>query len=47
MHTNQTAALEQASVQQYCKAVRTPAIGSNFISLAEQTIKLIFNTAKS
>ena len=39
MHTNQTAALEYASVREYCKAVRTPAIGANFISLAEQAIK--------
>ena len=39
MKTNQTAALEHASVRQYCKAVRTPAIGTNFISLAEQAIK--------
>jgi DNA replication protein DnaC len=36
---NQTAALEQASVRQYCKAVRTPAIGANFLPLAEQAVK--------
>ena len=33
------AALEQASVRQYCKAVRTPAIAANFVSLAEQAVK--------
>jgi DNA replication protein DnaC len=32
-------ALEQASIRQYCKAVRTPAIAANFIPLAEQAIK--------
>ena len=31
--------LEHASVRQYCKAVRTPAIASNFVSLAEQAVK--------
>jgi len=31
--------LEHASVRQYCKAVRTPAIATNFVSLAEQAIK--------
>jgi DNA replication protein DnaC len=31
--------LEHASVRQYCKAVRMPAIGANFISLAEQAVK--------
>ena len=31
--------LEHASVRQYCKAVRTPAIGGNFVSLAEQAVK--------
>src|SRR5450432_490296 len=35
----QTEALEQASIRQYCKAVRTPAIAANFIPLAEQAIK--------
>ena len=39
MKANQTAALEHASVRQYCKAVRTPTIGTNFISLAEQAVK--------
>src|SRR5450432_1402785 len=32
-------ALEQASVRQYCKEVRTPAIAANFIPLAEQALK--------
>ena len=31
--------LEQASVRQYCKAVRTPTIGASFVSLAEQAAK--------
>jgi hypothetical protein len=36
---NPTQALEQASIQQYCKAVRVPTIGANFVSLAEQAVK--------
>ena len=36
---SQTEPLEHASVRQYCKAVRTPAIGANFVSLAEQAVK--------
>ena len=36
---NQTEALEHASVRQYCKAVRMPAIAANFVSLAEQAVK--------
>jgi DNA replication protein DnaC len=35
----QTEALEHASVRQYCRAVRMPAIGANFIPLAEQAAK--------
>ena len=31
--------LEHASVQQYCKAVRTPAIAANFVSMAEQAVR--------
>jgi DNA replication protein DnaC len=31
--------LEQASVQQYCKAVRVPTVGAHFVSLAEQAVK--------
>ncbi|HLJ96465.1 MAG TPA: IS21-like element helper ATPase IstB [Gemmataceae bacterium] len=36
---NPTESLEQASVRQYCKAVRMPAVGANFISMAEQAAK--------
>jgi hypothetical protein len=36
---NQTEALEQASIRQYCKVVRMPAIAANFVPLAEQAIK--------
>ena len=36
---SQTQALEHAAIKQYCKAVRTPAIGANFASLAEQAVK--------
>ncbi len=36
---NQNESLEQASVKQYCKAVRTPAIAANFVSLADQAVK--------
>ena len=32
-------ALEHASVQQYCKALRVPVIGANFVPLAEQAVK--------
>src|SRR5215510_3444821 len=39
MKTKQTENLEHAVVRQYCKAVRMPAIGANFISLAEQAVK--------
>ena len=31
--------LEHASVRQYCKAVRMPTVGANFVSLAEQAVK--------
>src|SRR3989441_5526079 len=37
---NQTSqALEHASVRQYCKVLRMPVIGSNFVWLSEQAIK--------
>ena len=36
---SQTEALEHASVQQYCKAVRVPTIAANFLPLAEQAVK--------
>src|ERR1044071_9517868 len=35
----QTQALEQASIKQYCKAVRVPVIAANFVTLAEQAVK--------
>lgn len=31
--------LDQASVRQYCKALRVPVVGANFIALAEQAVK--------
>lgn len=31
--------LEHASIRQYCKSVRVPAIGANFLTLAEQAVK--------
>ena len=31
--------LDHASVRQYCKAVRVPVIGANFLPLAEQAVK--------
>jgi DNA replication protein DnaC len=34
-----TESLDHASVRQYCKAVRVPVIGANFLSLAEQAVK--------
>ena len=37
--THPTEALEQASIRQSCKVVRTPAIAANFLRLAEQAIK--------
>jgi len=36
---NPTEALEHASVRQYCKTVRMPTVGANFVSLAEQAVK--------
>ena len=39
MKPKHTEELEHASVRQYCKAVRTPTIGANFVSLAEQAVK--------
>src|ERR1700749_4030151 len=35
----QTQALEQASIKQYCKAVRVPVIASNLVTMAEQAVK--------
>lgn len=34
-----TEGLEQASIRQYCKVVRTPAIAANFVTMAEQAVK--------
>src|SRR2546425_5596942 len=34
-----TQAREHASVRQYCKALRMPVIGANFVRLSEQAIK--------
>lgn len=39
MKTTETQSLEQSSVKQYCKAMRVPVIGANFVSLAEQAVK--------
>ena len=36
---SQTQALEHATIKQYCQAVRMPAVGANFASLAEQATK--------
>jgi DNA replication protein DnaC len=36
---SQTQALEHATIKQYCKAVRMPAVGANFATLAEQAVK--------
>src|SRR3984957_12315253 len=36
---SQAESLEHASVRQYCKAVRVPTIGANFLTLAEQAVK--------
>src|SRR5438270_10223008 len=36
---NPAETLEHASVRQYCKVVRMPAVGANFVSLAEQAVK--------
>jgi hypothetical protein len=37
--SHQTELLEHASIRQYCKIVRTPAVAANFMPLAEQAIK--------
>jgi DNA replication protein DnaC len=37
--TTEARSLEQASVKQYCKAMRVPVIGANFVTLAEQAVK--------
>ena len=35
---NQNVSIEHASIRQYCKAVRTPAIAANFVSMAEKAV---------
>jgi len=35
----QTQALEHATVRQYCKALRLPVMGANFVRFAEQAVK--------
>ena len=37
--SQQAQALEHASVRQYCKAVKVPVVGANFVRLAEQAVK--------
>lgn len=39
MKTTEARSLEQASVKQYCRAMRVPVIGANFATLAEQAVK--------
>jgi DNA replication protein DnaC len=39
MKNTHTEALENASIRQYCKAVRVPAIAANFASLAEEAVR--------
>lgn len=34
-----TETLEHASIRQYCKAVRVPAIAANFVTLAEEAVR--------
>jgi DNA replication protein DnaC len=34
-----TEPLEQASIRQYCKAVRVPAIAANFVTMAEEAVR--------
>ena len=34
-----TESLEQASIRQYCKAVRVPAIAANFVTMAEEAVR--------
>src|SRR5260370_25285998 len=36
--SEETADVQQASVRQYCKAVRMPVISANFLALAEQAV---------
>lgn len=38
-NTSHTEPLEQASIRQYCKAVRVPAIAANFVTMAEEAVR--------
>ena len=37
--SKQTLALQEATIKQRCKALRMPAVASQFVSLAEQAVK--------
>ena len=39
MKNTHTEPLEQASIRQYCKTVRMPAIAANFATLAEEAVR--------
>jgi DNA replication protein DnaC len=38
-NASHTESLEQASIRQYCKAVRVPAIAANFVTMAEEAVR--------
>jgi hypothetical protein len=38
-NASHTDSLEQASIRQYCKAVRVPAIAANFVTMAEEAVR--------
>lgn len=38
-NASHTEPLEQASIRQYCKAVRVPAIAANFVTMAEEAVR--------
>jgi DNA replication protein DnaC len=38
-NASHTEPLEQASIRQYCKAVRVPAIAANFVTMAEEALR--------
>jgi len=42
---NQTENLGHASVRQYCRAVRMPTVGANFVTMAEQAVKETTSTS--
>ena len=39
MKQKHTEPLEQASIRQYCKALRVPAIAANFVTMAEEAVR--------